>query len=227
MFLATRGLLALVIHDGMRHVMPHFPLYVGAAIVIEIVFAVTARQSPAVRGALACLAAGTAGLATEWGWTDLFGRVPWEPSLLSAIWIATLVAVAGGALGVAMGRVLSQKRAAIPVPVLVVAVLIVVAGLAVPYPRHGQRSTATIRTSFAGAGHTVVAPDGECAKEPAAQRMPATPAAAGNLLPLVPDRPVGTDQEQFEPAVGVAGDRRVAPAGDMASSTRRESRAEV
>ena len=165
LFLAARGLLALVIHDGLRHVMPHFPLYVGAAIVIEIVFAVTARQSPAVRGALAGLAAGTAGLATEWGWTDLFGRVPWEPSLLSAIWIATLVAVAGGALGVAMGRIVALKRASIPVPVLVAAGLIVIAGLAAPYPRHGQRSTATIRTSFVGPGNVVVAPDGEVSTE--------------------------------------------------------------
>src|SRR5205085_48003 len=165
LFLAARGLLALVIHDGLRHVMPHFPLYVGAAIVIEVVFAVTAKQSPLVRGALAGVAAGTAGLATEWGWTHVFGRVPWEPSLLSAIWIATLVAVAGGVLGVAIGRVLSLKRASMPVPVLVVAGLIVVAGLAAPYPRHGQRSTATIRTSVAATGDTVVAPDGEVSTE--------------------------------------------------------------
>src|SRR5207237_6981665 len=114
------------IHDGLRHVMPHFPLYIGAAIVIETVFAMTAKQSPVARGALAGVAAGTAGTATEWGWTHLFGRVPWESSLLSAIWIATLVAVAGGALGVAIGRVLSLKRASIPMPVLVVAGLTVV-----------------------------------------------------------------------------------------------------
>jgi len=161
MFLAARGLLALVIHEGLNHVMPHFPLYIGAAIVVELVFALTGRRSPVARGVIAGIAAGTAGLATEWGWTHVFGRVPWEPSLLSAIWIAVLVAVAGGVIGFAMGRVLSLQRASIPVPILAIAGLIVVAGLAAPYPRHGQPSTATIRTSPAGPGTTIVAADGE------------------------------------------------------------------
>ena len=167
LFLAARGLLAVVIHEGLRHTMPHFPLYVGVAIVVEIVFAVTERQSPVARGVLAGIAAGTVGLATEWGWTHVFGRVPWQTSLLSSIWIAVLVAVGGGVIGLAMGRVLSLKRASIAVPVLVVSGLIVIAGLAAAYPRHGQRSTATIRTSFVGPGPgiTVVAVDGEVSIE--------------------------------------------------------------
>lgn len=165
MFLAARGLLALVIHEGLRHTMPHFPLYVGAAIVVEIVFAATGGRTPVARGGIAGFAAGTAGLATEWGWTHVFGRVPWEPSLLSAIWIAVLVAVAGGVIGFAMGRILSLQRAAIPVPVLIIGGLIVILGLAAPYPRNGQRSTATIRSSIAGPGTTVVAADGEVSTE--------------------------------------------------------------
>src|SRR5438094_1396670 len=50
LFLAARGLLALVIHDGLRHVMPHFPLYLGAALVVEGVFAMTSKASPLVQG---------------------------------------------------------------------------------------------------------------------------------------------------------------------------------
>jgi hypothetical protein len=165
MFLAARGLLALVIHDGLGHTMPHFPLYIGAALLVEAVFEFTPNASPLIHGSVAGIGAGTIGLATEWGWTHVFGRVPWQTSLLSSIWIAVLVAVAGGVLGVAMGRVLSMKRAAIPVPILIVAGVIVVAGLTAPYPRHGQRSTATIRTAPVGAGTTVVAADGEVSTE--------------------------------------------------------------
>ncbi|HJT37937.1 MAG TPA: hypothetical protein VJ818_05885, partial [Actinomycetota bacterium] len=167
LFLAARGLLALVIHEGLRHTMPRFPLYVGVAIVVEVVFAMTERRSPVARGVLAGISAGTVGLATEWGWTHVFGRVPWETSLLRSIWIAVLVAVAGSVIGVAMGRVLSMRRASISAPVLVLAGLTLVAGLAAAYPRHGQRSTATIRTSFVGTspGVTVVAADGEVSTE--------------------------------------------------------------
>ena len=165
MFLVMRGLLALVVHEALGHAMPHFPLYIGAALCVEAAFALTSKASPLVRGLFAGAAAGTLGLASEWGWTHVFGREPWQTSLLNGIWIAVAVAVAGGVLGVAMGQVLSMRRASVPLPLLIVAGLVVVAGFAAPYPRHGQSSTATIRTTIAGPGTTVIAPDGEVSTE--------------------------------------------------------------
>jgi len=165
LFLAMRGLLALVIGTGMGHVMPHFPLYVGVALVVELAFAWTRSVSPLGRGVVAGVLAGTAGLATEWGWTHVFGREPWQPSLLSGIWIAVLVALAGGVLGVALGRVLSLERIGIAGSVLAIAGIAVIICLALPYPRHGQESSATIRTTEAGPGTTVLAPDGQVSTE--------------------------------------------------------------
>jgi hypothetical protein len=165
MFLVSRGLLAIVIHEGLNHTMPHFPLYIGSALAIELVFAIVPALSPVARGMLAGIVAGTVGLAIEWGWTHVFGRVPWHRNMASSIWIAVLVAVAGGVLGMAIGRVLSMERASISVPILVAAGVIVVAGLAAPYPRHGQASTITIHTSPAGPGTAVIAADGLASTE--------------------------------------------------------------
>jgi hypothetical protein len=164
LFLVMRGLLALIIGHAMGHVLPHFPLYLGAALVIEAAFALPKASIPA-RAMIAGGLVGTAGLASEWGWTHLFGREPWHASLLSGIWIAVLVAVAGGVLGVAFGRVVSLEPRAVPGPAILLAGLVVVGGLALPFPRHAQRSIATIRTTPAGPGTTVLARDGVVSTE--------------------------------------------------------------
>jgi hypothetical protein len=165
LFLVMRGLLALVVGHAMGHTVPHFPIYLGAALAVELGFALNRNGSMLARGLLAGALAGTVGLASEWGWTHLFGREPWHASLFSGIWIAVLVAVAGGVLGLAFGRVVSLQHPAIPKSALLIAGAVVLAGLVAPFARHPQESVATIKSSAAGPGTTVLSQDGVASTE--------------------------------------------------------------
>jgi hypothetical protein len=159
-FVVVRGLLALVIGPGLGHVVPRFPLYVGVALVVEAVAWLVRRRGP-VATALACgVGVGTLGLATEWGFSHLWGREPWQASLFPGVWAAVLIAVAGAVIGVAMGRILSGRRAGMPRAVVVAAFAGIVVGLAVPLPRNTIPVTAVMRVAPAGAATAAVNRDG-------------------------------------------------------------------
>ncbi|HEV3125047.1 MAG TPA: hypothetical protein VG266_10770, partial [Candidatus Dormibacteraeota bacterium] len=108
-FLVIRGALALLVGPGLGHDLPHFPLYVGMALVVEAAWFLESRLSPLQLAVVAGALTGTVGLATEWGFSHLFGRLPWQPAMLSMIWVAAAIAIAGAVLGMAMGRVLSLR----------------------------------------------------------------------------------------------------------------------
>jgi len=159
-FLAVRGLLALVVGPGLGHVVPRFPLYLGIAVTIEAAAWLTRGRSPAVR-ALACgAAAGTLGLASEWGFSHLWGREPWQLSLFPGIWAAVMIALAGAMIGVAMGRIVSGRRADLPRPLLIAAFAGVIAGLAVPLPRSTVPVTAVMHATPTGPALPAVNRDG-------------------------------------------------------------------
>lgn len=149
-FLTSRAVLALIVGPGLGQVVPRFPLYLGVALVVEAAAYLVRRRGP-VAMALACGAAvGTLGLATEWAFSHLWGRHPWQLSLLPGLWDALLIAVAGAVIGVAMGRVVSHRRAGVPLPLLVAAFAGVAVALIVPLPRNTTPISAVMRTTPAG-----------------------------------------------------------------------------
>lgn len=151
-FIVLRGLLALLIGPVLDHTIPHFPLYVGAAIAVEIAF-VLAKNWSATRIALTSGAlVGTVGLGTEWAWTQVWGRDPWGSSLFPGVGIAVAIAIAAAILGMASGRILSRENAGIPRGALVVAGLAIIIGLALPLPRNDAPYEATLITAPAGEG---------------------------------------------------------------------------
>jgi hypothetical protein len=159
-FLAMRGILALLVGPGLGHVVPRFPLYLGIGAVVEVA-AWTVRRRGVVAGALLTgLSVGTVGLATEWGFSHLWGRHPWHADLLPAMWAAVLIAVAGAVIGTAMGRIGSQRRAAIPMPVLAAAFVAVAAALIVPFPRSTTPMSAVLHATPAGPATPAVTRDG-------------------------------------------------------------------
>jgi len=159
-FLTSRAVLALIVGPGLGQVVPRFPLYLGVALVVEAAAHLVRRRGP-VATALACgVAVGTVGLATEWGFSHLWGRHPWQLSLLPGLWDALLIAVAGALIGVAMGRVVSHRRAGVPRPLLVLAFAAVAAALIVPLPRNTAPVTAVMRTTPAGPAVAAVNRDG-------------------------------------------------------------------
>ena len=144
-FIAVRSLLALVLGWGLGVVIPRFPLYLGAALVVELVSR-HRRLGSAISIMGSGLAIGTLGLAAEWGWMQAWGRHPWSPSLFPGILAAVGIAVPGALLGSAMGDVLAGRRLRVRPAYLALAGVVLVALLATPLPRHDADLEATLIT---------------------------------------------------------------------------------
>ncbi|HEX6491915.1 MAG TPA: hypothetical protein VF112_00305 [Candidatus Dormibacteraeota bacterium] len=149
-FLLVRGVVALVVGPVLGHTTPHIPLYIGIALCVEAGYALTARRSALTSALTAGVLAGTAGLATEWGWSHVWGREPWQPQMLHGIWAAALIAVAGAVLGAALAGAAFWRRPMVPVRATALAGAAAIGLLVVPFPRQSAPVTATIHTTAAG-----------------------------------------------------------------------------
>jgi hypothetical protein len=110
-FVVIRGFLALMVGGVWGQTMPHFPLYVVEALLVEAVFARPGTRSPVLNGAIAGGLIGTIGLAAEWGWTHVWMPLPWTDALLPEGAIAGFVAaVAAGTVGGFVGGALVRPR---------------------------------------------------------------------------------------------------------------------
>src|SRR5918999_381975 len=106
-FVAIRGFLAIMVGGVWDQTLPHFPLYLAEALLVEAVFARARDRSPVVTGAIAGVFIGTIGLAAEWGWSHIWMPIPWQGTLLPEALIAGfLTAVAAGAVGGFVGGAL-------------------------------------------------------------------------------------------------------------------------
>jgi hypothetical protein len=122
-FLAIRGLLALLVGPILGQTTPHFPLYIVEAILVELVAFRLSRNRPIAFGACAGAAIGTIGLAAEWGWSHIWWTIPWPASLFPEAVIAGFIAaVAGGIVGGFIGRSLLSEPTPEQVPRWVVPV---------------------------------------------------------------------------------------------------------
>ncbi|RBY89340.1 hypothetical protein [Blastococcus sp. TF02A-30] len=104
-FLVIRSGIALVVGPGFDEIVPMFPLYLGSAIVVELLaLAMDPARRPLVFGAVAGLGIGTVGHATEAGWTHLTQDLSWGSDILVE---GTLMAIAGGVAGSLLGTLLA------------------------------------------------------------------------------------------------------------------------
>jgi hypothetical protein len=122
-FLVVRGGIALIVGPIFGETTPTFPLYLGSAIVVEVLAMVLAfDRRPLVFGAVAGVAIGTIGHATEWGWTKVVQTLSWNSDILLE---GTLMAIAGGVAGGLLGILLSTGlRRRLPRPAVSRAALI-------------------------------------------------------------------------------------------------------
>ena len=166
-FVVARSVIALVVGPGLGHTMPRLPLYLGSALLIEAVF--TLGEGRGVRplrlAVLAGAVLGTAGLATEWGFSHLWGLQPWQTSLFPGIAAATVVAVCAAVLGHAIGRVLSHRRVGIPAPALLASGVVIAGMLLIALPRTAAPATADIRTTQVGPSLPAIDRNGEVSIE--------------------------------------------------------------
>jgi hypothetical protein len=172
-FIAIRGFIAVMVGGVWDQTLPHFPLYLVEAALVELVFLRAAGRSPVATGALAGVLIGTIGLAAEWGWSHVWMPIPWPAALLPEAATAGLVtAIAGGAVGGFIGAALtgSLPRPALPAPparlgsvdrraaLLGAVLLVAVLAWNVPLAENGPRSaTIALRDVQPGPDRTVAA----------------------------------------------------------------------
>jgi hypothetical protein len=145
-FVVSRLLVLALVGGLFGLTAPRFPLYLGSALAVEAVFLVGSRRAwrPLRLAIVSGVAVGTVGMASEWLFSQVFGRQPWQPSLLSMMWLPLAIAVAAAICGVAVGRIGSGRslgmRGRIPLIALVAVLLL----LLVPAPRQGLAATADV-----------------------------------------------------------------------------------
>jgi hypothetical protein len=122
-FLVIRGVIALVVGPLLGEATPMFPLYLGSAIVVELLaLSRPLLRRPLVFGAVAGVLIGTVGFATELGWSHLRSTLSWGTDILVE---GTLMAIAGGVAGGLLGALLgSGLRRQLPRPAVARGVLV-------------------------------------------------------------------------------------------------------
>jgi hypothetical protein len=155
-FLAVRGLVALLVGPVFGETTPSMPLYLGAALAVEAAALVIGRRRPLLLGAVAGLLVGTAGFASEWAWTQVAMKLPWNGAFMPEALVAA--AVAGTAAGVLGGLVGAALRGELPRPAIArtaAALASVALALAVAnglYETAPPQVTAAIEVEPAGGG---------------------------------------------------------------------------
>jgi hypothetical protein len=108
-FLALRGLMALAVGPVLGEPTPHFPLYLVEALLVELIALRVRRPLPLALASGAAI--GTAGLAAEWGWTNVWMPLPWPAALApEGALLGFAMALAGACVGGWLGARLSQDR---------------------------------------------------------------------------------------------------------------------
>jgi len=122
-FLVIRGTIAVIVGPILGEVTPMFPLYLGSAVLVELLaVSVPLLRRALAFGAVAGLLIGTVGFATELGWSHIRSTLSWGSDILVE---GTLMAVAGGVAGGLLGALLaSGLRRRLPRPAVARSVLI-------------------------------------------------------------------------------------------------------
>jgi hypothetical protein len=109
-FMLLRGGLAIFVGPGIGETLPHFPLYVVEALVVEAVALKVSEKQPLRFGLWAGLGIGTIGLAAEWAWSHVWMPIPWTGALFpeGAI-IGFLAALSGAMVGAWIGAHLTVE----------------------------------------------------------------------------------------------------------------------
>jgi hypothetical protein len=127
--IALRGGVALLVGPILGAPINWFPLYLGPALVVELIALTPLFKRPVVFGAIAGLGVGSVGLFLESLWISAVYHYPWPTSMWGeALATAVPVAILMGMCGAMFGMVLTGQRLpgrAIGISVIVVTVLVI------------------------------------------------------------------------------------------------------
>ncbi len=145
-FLVLRGTFTFLVGGALNHTAPRFPLYLVAAVAVEVAALVLGTEGRLRFAAASGVAVATIGLAAELVWIRLSG---WGSPSANGLPLAVVLSVAAGVAAAILGAALVQR--AVPSaaaglrPVVVAAAgVALLAVLAVPLPRNVGDVTAVI-----------------------------------------------------------------------------------
>ncbi len=99
-FVLTRGVVAFIVGDVFGHATHVFPLYLGSALIIELLALSRFKDRPLAFGALGGLLIGTVGTVIEKAWNDVVFAFPWPRDMwLEGLAMTVPVAVGAGLCG--------------------------------------------------------------------------------------------------------------------------------
>ncbi|KAA0085379.1 hypothetical protein CIW52_05500 [Mycolicibacterium sp. P9-64] len=124
-----RGAVSLVVGPVLGGPNSWFALYLGSALVVELIALTPLIKRPIVFGAIGGLGVGTVGLWLESAWIDAVYHYPWPTSMWpEALAMSVPVAIAMGVCGALLAMVLTGQRLprpAIGITAVVITVLVV------------------------------------------------------------------------------------------------------
>jgi hypothetical protein len=131
--IAIRGAVSLVVGPILGGPTSWFALYLGPALIVELIALTPLLKRPILFGAVAGLGVGTVGLWLESLWIGAVYRYPWPTSMWpEALGMSVPVAVAMGVCGALLAMVLTGQRLPRPaVGITAVAVTVLIIGGAV------------------------------------------------------------------------------------------------
>lgn len=141
-FLLMRGIISFVVTDVMGEAHHVFPLYLGSAVIIELLafarFKDTAlKDKPLWFGAIAGLLIGTVGLVIEKLWNDQVFRFPWTQDMwVEGLVMSVPVAIGAGLCGALFALGLQGRLPAKNVGRVIVTASVLVLGTAVANGLH-------------------------------------------------------------------------------------------
>jgi hypothetical protein len=164
--IALRGAVAFLVGPVLGAPINWFPLYLGPAVVVELVALTPLFKRPIAFGAVSGLVVGTVGLWLESLWIGAVYHYPWPTAMWGeALAMAVPVGVLTGMCGALFGMVLTGQRLggrAIGISVVALTVLViggaVANGLHIVVPRQNT-ATITLTDQPAPAGQRMVSAD--------------------------------------------------------------------
>src|SRR3954453_22291621 len=112
-FLVMRGVMALLVGPVIGNPLPHFPLYLPEAVLVELVALRVSPRAPLRFALVSGALIGTVGVAAEWGWSHLWMPLPWPGAPLREGALAGLgMALAGALIGAWIGARLAADELA-------------------------------------------------------------------------------------------------------------------